>query len=388
MKRLVEIASGLIKRVTNEPAVGAVAVGVVERVEAKGRPKGLERYKQQLEGLRAEFDRVFDPQKRNNTEDIYKMAKRMKRMCEGPLSECVYSGVFRSEGGFLSPQQGENERLRAEGQRKTANWVASVIQELDKCIANIEEVLPAVAFQKIKTEVIQLEGGGEPGYTPNQNPCTRKYFSELSAMNKKANERLAPLKHIREASTIIRPDDLQQIGSVRRTLLQDREFWQAILEDCQSTDPKTYNRTTLDNFDYIEVMIILGMVDKHERAFSKDGRSEADKGMAYIFGYGSDGGNLNAEFDDDKINTETIPESFADPKKYFASLRLTPKELAGRTEKEVRDILKKRYYPICKECHPDLYPGDEAKEVQFKNLSEAYEVLLDPKKRADYLRGN
>lgn len=50
------------------------------------------------------------------------------------------------------------------------------------------------------------------------------------------------------------------------------------------------------------------------------------------------------------------------------------------TESEIKSAFRKK----AKECHPDLNPGDKAKEAQFKELNEAAEVLSDPEKRAKY----
>lgn len=46
--------------------------------------------------------------------------------------------------------------------------------------------------------------------------------------------------------------------------------------------------------------------------------------------------------------------------------------------------IKKTYRRLARKHHPDLNPGDAAAETKFKEINEAYEVLSDPKKRAEY----
>jgi len=52
----------------------------------------------------------------------------------------------------------------------------------------------------------------------------------------------------------------------------------------------------------------------------------------------------------------------------------------GASEQE----LKSAYRRLAKEFHPDCNPGDTRAELRFRELSEAYEVLKDPQKRAAY----
>ena len=48
------------------------------------------------------------------------------------------------------------------------------------------------------------------------------------------------------------------------------------------------------------------------------------------------------------------------------------------------DDIKKAYRKLARKYHPDLNPGDKAAEQKFKEINEAYEVLGDPKKKAEY----
>ncbi len=59
-------------------------------------------------------------------------------------------------------------------------------------------------------------------------------------------------------------------------------------------------------------------------------------------------------------------------------------EVLGVNKSASADEIKSAFRRQAKTCHPDLNPGDKAKEAEFKELNEAYEVLSDPDKRAKY----
>ena len=59
-------------------------------------------------------------------------------------------------------------------------------------------------------------------------------------------------------------------------------------------------------------------------------------------------------------------------------------KVLGVDKKAPADEIKKRYRSLARDLHPDKTKGDAAKEEQFKAVSEAYEILSDAKKRAEY----
>src|SRR5580698_10401327 len=63
-------------------------------------------------------------------------------------------------------------------------------------------------------------------------------------------------------------------------------------------------------------------------------------------------------------------------KDYYATL--------GVKKAATSDEIRKAFRKLARKYHPDVNPGDKSAEEKFKQLSEANDVLSDPKKRKVY----
>src|SRR5271156_5397435 len=59
-------------------------------------------------------------------------------------------------------------------------------------------------------------------------------------------------------------------------------------------------------------------------------------------------------------------------------------ELLGVKKSASADDIRKAFRKLARKYHPDVNPGDKSAEEKFKVISEANDVLSDPKKRKIY----
>src|ERR1700719_3723149 len=59
-------------------------------------------------------------------------------------------------------------------------------------------------------------------------------------------------------------------------------------------------------------------------------------------------------------------------------------EILGVKKNASADEIRKAFRKLARKYHPDVNPGDKGAEEKFKALSEANDVLSDPKKRKIY----
>src|SRR5581483_7469227 len=66
------------------------------------------------------------------------------------------------------------------------------------------------------------------------------------------------------------------------------------------------------------------------------------------------------------------------------SMPRDPYEVLGVARSAADDDIKKAYRKLARQFHPDRNPGDKQAETKFKEVQEAYDLLSDKTKRAQY----
>lgn len=61
-----------------------------------------------------------------------------------------------------------------------------------------------------------------------------------------------------------------------------------------------------------------------------------------------------------------------------------PYDVLGVSKTATADEIKKAYRKLAMKHHPDKNEGNKASEAKFKEVSAAYEVLSDEKKRKNF----
>src|SRR5947209_10193434 len=59
-------------------------------------------------------------------------------------------------------------------------------------------------------------------------------------------------------------------------------------------------------------------------------------------------------------------------------------EILGVKKSASADEIRKAFRKLARKHHPDVNPGDKSAEEKFKAISEANDILSDPKKRKIY----
>ena len=67
-------------------------------------------------------------------------------------------------------------------------------------------------------------------------------------------------------------------------------------------------------------------------------------------------------------------------------MNFDPYEALGVSKDASQEEIKKAYRKLARKHHPDVNPNDKASEEKFKQISEAYDILGDKDKRAEYDR--
>src|ERR1700727_3520049 len=92
--------------------------------------------------------------------------------------------------------------------------------------------------------------------------------------------------------------------------------------------------------------------------------------------WGPSTASLSASRTETPLRWRTLAMATTTKKDYY--------EILGVKKSASADDIRKAFRKLARKYHPDVNPGDKTAEDKFKSLSEANEVLSDPKKRKIY----
>lgn len=67
--------------------------------------------------------------------------------------------------------------------------------------------------------------------------------------------------------------------------------------------------------------------------------------------------------------------------------QINPYEVLNVKQTATSDEIRKAYRTLARKYHPDANPNNKAAEEKFKQINDAYTILSDEVKKADYDRG-
>lgn len=360
--------------------------GVTEAEERETREKGLEGLKAWNTKMYQAFAERFRSEDRQATEGLYQAAKRAETLVMGCMNEVVYGSGPLGFGDIYSALGAAKHPQAPETRARVAEFAEKRVAQLEALAAEITSVMTPP--EDHPAQVIPLKGGPKPGFGPNDFPDTRQYVDELKTLEERVKQVLEPMKGVHGVGAVMRADDMAVVASLYKTVQIDLLLWKAGAVDFRSTDSRRYNYGILQDLSSLTTIHdgIGRLVHEHECAFSADGYSSHDRGLAYMFGARVD--SLDAAMGQEQPTGE-VPNNFTDPLSYCARLGLTGADFAGKTQNDIRNMLKKIFYPLAARLHPDnRRPEEKARaDQEFSEVGVAYETLADEDKRTRYFAG-
>lgn len=360
--------------------------GVTESEERETREKGLEGLKAWNTKMYETFAQRFKPEDRQATEGLYQAAKRAETVVMGCMNEIVYGSSPLGFGDIYSALGAATHHEAPETRARVAEFAEKRIAHLEELAAEIISVMTPP--EDHPAQVIPLKGGPKPGVNVNDFPDTRQYIDELRTLEARVKQVLEPMKGVHGVGAIMRADDIAAIASAYKTVQLDLLLWKAGAADFRSKDSRRYNYGILEDLNSLTTIHegIGRLVHEHERAFSTDGLSASDRAFLYWTGTRVDSPEAAMG---QKPRVGEVPAQFADPLQYCSRLGLTGADFVGKTQSDIRSMLKKIFYPLAARLHPDNRPPEEKLQAdrEFAEVGSAYETLADEDKRTRYFAG-